>query len=108
MQAVKVFVVNGHRCNEAQKAELRTVFGQGTRFGQENESAPAGFGMVTIPANATSDQIDARIAEYESACRAHYHQFFTESVTVGGLIAAGGLVAICAALFLTRRFYQPA
>lgn len=108
MQTVKVFVVNGNRCDDAQKAELRRIFGQGTRFGQENDTVPMGWGIITIPADATSDQINARIAEYESACSAHYHQFFTESVTVGSLIAAGGLVAICAALFLTRRFQQPA
>lgn len=108
MQTVLVFVVNGHRCNDQQKQELRTIFGQSTRFGREGETAPTGWGLITIPVDATSDQIDERITEYEVSCRANYHRFFTEQVTVGSLIAAGGLVAICAALFLTRRFQQPA
>jgi len=108
MQAVKVFITNGHRCNPAQKKALRDIFGQGTRFGAKDETPPTGWGTVTIEEDATDEQIEARITEYEQACRAHYHRFFTEQVTVRSLIAAGGLAAICAALFLMRRLHQSA
>lgn len=107
IQGISAFVCNGDLCSEQQKERIRIIFGRETWFGKESETRYSNTqGWITIPLGSTSEQIDHLIDDWEQTCAAYQMRFRIESLTIASIIAAGGLMAISAAVFLKRRIHN--